>query len=256
MYFMRLTDLREGAILSGMFLSKFGKEGLLCLGLKTYKEAYTIFGLAFNVAPASIKNYRDEFDSVFPNERQGWHKREMRDYVARVYRMASDIDMTSAVFLLAEIAEFELPDDCFLSKNTKSVTSPDLALNQRGITGKAAENYFIANYREFSAFRECSICDVTSTGCGFDFKLEGKNRRSADYLAVEVKGLNSSKGQLSMTSREYITADKLASRYFLYVVRNFAETPSILVYNDPVGSGLPFVRRSATVTNTYFSLSV
>lgn len=253
---MTLAGMREGAILSGLFLSKFGKEGLLTLGLKTYKEAYTIFGLAFNVAPASIKNYRDEFDAVFPNRRRGWHKRQMREYVAKVYRTASDIDLPSAILLLAEIAEFELPDSYFTSKSAKSATSPNSVLNQRGITGKAAENFFITNYRKIAAFKEYSICDVTSTGCGFDFKLEGKDRRAAEYLAVEVKGLNSSKGQLSMTNREYITADRLAGRYFLYVVRNFAETPSILVYNDPVGSGLPFIQRSATVTNTYFSLSI
>jgi len=35
--------------------------------------------------PASLKNYRDEFDPLFPNRRKGWHKRPTRDYCRKVF---------------------------------------------------------------------------------------------------------------------------------------------------------------------------
>ena len=76
---------REKAIISGLYLSKFDKEGLHHLGFDSFTEAFNVIGLALNVKPASIKNYRDEFDPKFPNERRGWHKRAMRPYVKDVY---------------------------------------------------------------------------------------------------------------------------------------------------------------------------
>ena len=37
-------------------------------------------GYALGGKPTSIKNYMQEFDPHFPNNRKGWHKRPMRDH--------------------------------------------------------------------------------------------------------------------------------------------------------------------------------
>lgn len=68
---------REKGILSGLFLSKFDKEGLKNLGFSSFKEAFNIIGILLGISPNSIKNYRDEFAPKFSNSRQGWHMREM-----------------------------------------------------------------------------------------------------------------------------------------------------------------------------------
>ena len=76
---------REKSVLAGLFLSKFDFEGLKFLGFDNFTEAFNVIGLALGVQPASIKNYRDEFDPLFPNERRGWHKREIRKYCKDIY---------------------------------------------------------------------------------------------------------------------------------------------------------------------------
>lgn len=72
--------IREKLILTGIYLSKYGDLGLKKLGFRTYAEAYNVVGYALGSRPSSIKNYRDEFDPIFPNSRKGWHKRETRQY--------------------------------------------------------------------------------------------------------------------------------------------------------------------------------
>jgi hypothetical protein len=39
------------------------------LGFETYSEAYNAMGYALGGKPASIKNYMQEFDPLFPNGR-------------------------------------------------------------------------------------------------------------------------------------------------------------------------------------------
>lgn len=77
----KMSETNRKEMLAGLFLSKFNtkdsKAGLKRLGYATLKEAYK--GLAELVGgnPLSVRNYRDEFDPVFPNGRNGYNMREM-----------------------------------------------------------------------------------------------------------------------------------------------------------------------------------
>ena len=82
---MKTLSLREKPILAGLYLSKFNSDGLRALGFDSFVEAFNVIGSALGVRPASVKNYRDEFDPLFPNSRKGWHKRPTRDYCKAVY---------------------------------------------------------------------------------------------------------------------------------------------------------------------------
>jgi hypothetical protein len=76
---------REQLILAGLYLSKYDSLGLKKLGFDSFAEAFNAIGYAMGARPASIKNYRDEFDPLFPNRRKGWHKRPVRDYCQKVF---------------------------------------------------------------------------------------------------------------------------------------------------------------------------
>jgi hypothetical protein len=76
---------RDKSILIGLFLSKFDVEGLSQLGFEGFTEALNTLGLVIGAKPTSLKNYRDEFDPLFPNPRKGWHKRKLRDYCKVFY---------------------------------------------------------------------------------------------------------------------------------------------------------------------------
>jgi hypothetical protein len=81
---MNIFTDREKAILCGLYLSKFDKGRLVSLGFSTFAEAYDVLGFALNSKPASIKNYRDEMDPYFPNDRQGWGNRKMRTHCENI----------------------------------------------------------------------------------------------------------------------------------------------------------------------------
>ena len=86
---------REKVILVGLYLSKYDSLGLNKLGFETFLEAFNVFGYAMGSRPASIKNYRDEFDPMYPNRRKGWHKRPIRDYCLKVFEEYKDLDLES-----------------------------------------------------------------------------------------------------------------------------------------------------------------
>jgi hypothetical protein len=71
---------RQKLILAGLYLSKYDEIGLKRLGFDSFHEAFNVVGYSLGSRPASIKNYRDEFDPLFPNARKGWHKRPIRSY--------------------------------------------------------------------------------------------------------------------------------------------------------------------------------
>ncbi|MDD3323812.1 MAG: hypothetical protein PHN38_01635 [Sulfurospirillaceae bacterium] len=94
---------REKAILAGLYLSKFDVEGLKFLGFENFTEAFNIIGLALAIKPASIKNYRDEFDPFFPNLRKGRHKREIRQYCKNIYDVFHTLNLIDFSLLLKKI---------------------------------------------------------------------------------------------------------------------------------------------------------
>src|SRR5258706_16426971 len=84
---------REKLILTGLYLSKYDLLGLKKLGFESFVEAFNIIGYALGEKPASIKNYRDEFDPLFPNKRKGWRNRATRQYCLKVFEEYKNLDI-------------------------------------------------------------------------------------------------------------------------------------------------------------------
>jgi hypothetical protein len=234
---------RERQIVCGLFLSKFDQAGLKYLGFESFTEAFNALGYSLKAKPASIKNYRDELDPLFPNQRKGWHKRPLREHCRRVldrYSKASIAVLGALVqsFLLPETAAESLPEVTHILSAHIAETHKSFA--QRLITGKAAEQYFVSHYAGMKEFANLVLTDTTAWGCGFDFKLSPLSGDS--YVAVEVKGLRSKCGQVQMTELEHDVAGALGGRYFLVLVRNFAEQPFHTLFENPANSRLKFTR--------------
>ncbi len=249
---MKKLSLREKSILAGLFLSKFDERGLRYLGFDNFTEAFNVIGLALKVKPASVKNYRDEFDPVFPNKRQGWHKREMREYCRDIYLSFKDLDIKSFSKLLKEIV-YENHELDVLMEQVAKKEDKESSFAKRLITGQAAEYYFKENYKKINVFKNYQIEDTTSHGCGFDFKLYSNNK---DFLGVEVKGLNNSSGNIALTNKEYSVAQLLRERYFLFVVKNFKEVPFHDYFQNPLHSKLKFNRIETRITQISWNAPV
>ena len=72
---MRDVNIKE--MFAGLFLAKFDRQGLAKLGFESFNQAFRELALMIGGNTNSIKNYRDEFDPAFPNERRGWCNRKM-----------------------------------------------------------------------------------------------------------------------------------------------------------------------------------
>ena len=230
-------------MLAGLFLSKFNREGLEALGFSTLQEAYNSFAYLVGGKPSSVKLYMQEFDPFFPNSRQGWHKRAIRPTRKVFIDEFGQLDLPEFVELIR--AQFAETGDVDLAVGKATVAAgirkeENSSFAKRLLTGQAAENYFEANYQEVERFRGCSILRTTAYGCGFDFKLTPPQ---GEFYAIEVKGLRTSSGAIQLTEKEFKMANYLLSRYFLYVVTDFAHTPTPVIIENPLDSGIEFQKR-------------
>jgi Protein NO VEIN, C-terminal len=235
---------RQKLILSGLYLSKYDSAGLRCLGFESFAEAFNVIGYGLGSRPASIKNYRDEFDPLFPNKRKGWHKRPTRDYCRAIFEEYKGLDLESFTGLVKSFFGFDgnMESDIVPTEKEDEGAS---SFAQRLITGLAAEQYFESIHSELPEFKGYLVENTTRFGCGYDFRLRTEpNHR--DFLVVEVKGLKEQTGSLSMTPKEYGVASALRDRFFLFVVRNFRESPSHSIFRNPLSSDLHFRRTERT----------
>jgi len=243
-------SIRDKAILVGLYLSKFGEQALMSLGFKGFSEAFNVLGLALGCKPASIKNYRDEFDPFFPNLRQGWHKRQIREYCKKILDDFSNIDFETFTELIKSFVIKNYDVESIIEKFEDKDKSETVA--KRLITGIAAEEYFKMYYQQINYFTDFEIKDTTNLGCGFDFKLS----HNIEYYCVEVKGLNTNSGSILMTEKEFSVAQYLKEKYCLFIVTNFIEKPVHQYYFDPLNSRLNFKKTERQITQINYSTSI
>lgn len=232
---------REKLILVGLFLSKYDSVGLKRLGFESFTEAFNAIGYALGSRPASIKNYRDEFDPLFPNRRRGWHKRATRGYCLKVFEEYKGLDLDSFAGLIKAFGGYDENTWSQFQPKAQHRRPSESNFAQRLITGLAAERYFESIQPELPQFGEYVAQNTTQLGCGYDFRLENRPG-DRDFLAVEVKGLRQQTGTVALTPKEHEMASALRNRFFLFVVKNFRETPSHDVFQNPLSSQLQFKR--------------
>lgn len=227
---------RERLILVGLYLSKYDSVGLKSLGFDSFAEAFNVIGYALGSKPASIKNYRDEFDPFFPNRRKGWHKRQIRPYCLGVLEEHKNLDLESFTGLIKSFVGY---DENVWSEvqGKEGQADGESHFAKRLITGIAAEHYFESVHASVPQFKARVLENTTCLGCGYDFRL--RLDESEDFLAVEVKGMKGRTGGLSLTPKEYEVARTLKDRFFLFVVKNFQESPFHEVFQNPL-AGLRF----------------
>ena len=225
-------DNRDMAIVVGLYLSQFNEQALDAFEFSGYHQAYNVLGFSLGVKPKSINNYRDEFDSIFPNGRRGW-QRKLKPQSKAILDMAKDLTFDEFTFIIkahlahkdVDLEDIQIPITSYQNKHEFSAS--------RLITGKAAEEYFVQIYPTIDIFTDFDISDMTSHGCGYDFKLS----KGMSRYYVEVKGMNEKNGNILMTEKEHKVADELLNRYCLFVVRDFRSTPFHNYYLDPLHCG-------------------
>ena len=242
----------EKKMLCGLYLSRESQAGLNLKGFKTLAEAYNVLGLSLNFSPASVKNYRDEFDALFRREnpdhpRTGW-QRPARPSRQKLYEKFKDYDADELFSLISGFTGIKEEP----AEKTKQADSASFA--KRLLTGRAAENFFLRHYQEEREFSGATAEDMTHTGCGYDFSLRLPNLQKR--FAVEVKGLAAVSGGIVLTDKEYNVAQEWESNYFLYIVKNFGEKPFASTIRNPANAGLNFKRAERKIIQISWSATV
>jgi hypothetical protein len=237
-------DFRDKQILAGLFLSKFDLEGLNILGFSSFTEAFNCLGYALGGRPASIKNYRDEFDPLFPNPRQGWKNRHRRMHCMELEEKFRGLSISDFAQLISNFCGASWIQE--KEKADMDIAETDqTSFAKRLVTGVSAEKYFEAKWKEIPDFSDCTIENTTAHGCGFDFKVWPKS--GIEFQAVEVKGMAGSRGAISLTEKEHKTSVELQDRFFLFIVINFQESPFHEIYRNPLSCNLNFTRKERVV---------
>lgn len=242
---------RDKQVLAGLYLSKFDKNALSALGFTSFTEAFNTLGYGLGGKPLSIKNYRDEFDPIFPNPRTGWKNRGRRDYCMKLeeqYRELSFQDFTS---LIASFIGGSEPATDNMQPDQENLNPSSFA--KRLMTGKAAERYFQAKQPLIQEFKGFELEDTTEQGCGYDFRLWPKT--GSEFKAIEVKGMSEQNGRLTLTSKEYESAARLTDRFYLFIVKNFRDKPFHEIHANPVAGPLPFERKERLVVQVTWSVA-
>ncbi len=247
---MNNFSLRDKAILIGLYLSKFDDKALVELGFEGFSQAFNTLGYSIGVKPASIKNYRDEFDPYFPNHRKGWHKRPLREYCKKFFDEFLDWSLKNFTELINSFVIEDYALEKFVAEIEKKDYAPQIA--KRLITGEAAEEYFKMHYQMVGKFLDFNISDTRKNACGFDFKLS----LDSSYYCVEVKGLNAATGNISLTEREFLVAQNLKEKFCLFIVSNFIEKPAHQYYFNPLESRLTFKKNDKQVIQTTYNTSI
>jgi hypothetical protein len=92
------------------------------------------------------------------------------------------------------------------------------------------EEFFIQYFKDNSMPCPGELVDRREDGCGYDFEVVTKERR----IKVEVKGMDRESGGITLTSKEWSVASANPDTYFLAIIRNVFDEPTIQFIRDPV----------------------
>jgi hypothetical protein len=222
--------LETEALVLGYAMSRLDGAYLAGRGLKTWRAAFAEAARSLKVPAASMKNLRDEFDPLHENSRKGWHRRALRPNRHRVVEELREVDPDALIELanriLARDAEAVAPAINALA----DVERVAEAVAARLLTGRMAEDFFLANCEQIVGVPVTELDDHRLRACGYDFGVRRETER-----VIEVKGIREARGDILFTDREWTEARARRANYWLVVVGSVRETPRARVIRDPRG---------------------
>lgn len=226
------------ALVVAYFLSKYDEFAYESLGFRHKGETHDDIGSRLGVKGTSVKNMRDEFDPVHDTPRVGWHQRAMTPTRLKVIELFQHLPKEDLLYVVQcilhdneglEASGFEQLLN-ISEKREASKGSTSRVFTSRGKTGRRAEEFFIQYFKDNNMPCPGELVDRRDDGCGYDFEVINEGAR----VQVEVKGLDSESGGITLTSKEWRVAEANPDTYFLAIIRNVSDVPTIQIIRDPV----------------------
>jgi len=217
-------------------LMKFDYDFITEYGYESYREFYAhIVSIGIAKTIDTVKGWRDTFDGINrhfnyqlnpQNTRRGY---DFRDYYINYYNQINNLyaDFNASDFVLAVKSVINI------DKQEYKISVPPVFISrykQLQQTGLQAEVYFINNYLNVEPFYNSKLVDARIFGDGYDFQITTETN---NFYLVEVKGIRKQNGKFRFTSNEYNKACEYANNYFLSIVSNLDDIPTISVIKDP-----------------------
>jgi hypothetical protein len=225
---LRKPLLETSAIIVGYAMSRLDTAYLEAQRLKSWKEAFSRAGEALHVAPASIKNLRDEFDPVHGNARRGWKGRPMRPNRQRVMGELCEV---SDAALLEMVRRILAHDSEAVQEVVTPLSKPAERIHnvaERLRTGRLAEEFFLTNVQAIVNIAPPLLLDHRALARGYDFTIRGR-----EDVAIEVKGMKKKRGGIVFTDREWSEAKTRRADFWLVLVGDIEANPIARVIPDP-----------------------
>lgn len=236
----------KGMIVS-YFLSREGQFAYDYLGYGTQKATHIAIGEILGLKDTTVKNTRDQFDSVTGSHRVGWYQRPLPPSRARVAEQYASVSRDALAALAGRFLNRELPTlSVSVPAGFAAVLDDDgdgeeegaPTASSRAVTGRLAEEAFEAFYKATRRPVPGNLIDCRHEGVGYDYRIETGGLPHF----VEVKGLAGGDGGISMTAKEWLTARQYKENYHLALVLNTYETPEIRLCSDPGRKIVPTLR--------------
>lgn len=224
----RAIRLQTEALIIGYAMSRLDTGYFRYRNVRSWREAYDEAAQALTVRASSMRNLRDEFDPFHENKRSGWHGRPIQPSRQRVLEDLKDISDDA---LMALVDRILLRDEEATTEAVDSLAAvPRTAQNvaERLLTGRRAEDYFLANSDTLVGIKKNELVDCRQSACGFDFGVKRRPR-----LGIEIKGLKMAMGEILFTDREWKEAKTRCENYWLVVIGNLGSAPQGKLVHDP-----------------------
>lgn len=235
---------RKKALIVAYYLSKYDKCALQVLNYETFRAAFRDIGERLGIKPNTIKNRRDDFDSIHDNGRSGWYQKELSKSSLEVVGKFEGVSEDALIEIVKEILCNSADGVMFDVLDDENAPSKNQVFNNRGVTGRKAEELFFKYFnRGYFVDFIGELIDTRDEGCGYDFKIAGELP-----TVFEVKGLSSQDGGISFTDKEWTVAKQLRERYVLVIIRNVFVEPELKIVKDPYGKITPIKRVNKVIS--------
>ena len=223
------------------YLAKFNEEAYLNLGFGNQGETHRRIGSVLDIKPATVKNWRDEFDPLF-GHRAGWYQRDLSISRIRVIEAIGDLNEPTLRGIVKDILNenniIELDENLeqlisiIPEEKKKKQSKQDKQYVSRAVTGKKAEEIFVSWFNSGQGVIPTGkdFVDMRDYGCGYDFQVVMSDKQ---IYAIEVKGMSEKEGGILITQKEWETAGLMKADYYLVLISNINDEPSVTVINNP-----------------------
>lgn len=219
------------AIIVAYAMSRLDVGFLKRFGYKSWRDAFKDTGAALGVRSASMKNLRDEFDPVHPNARMGWNKRPLRPNRQRVLGEFCDASDEALSELVTRLLRGDREVEELVTRPMATTRARVENVAERLRTGRLAEEYFLANSMTICGFPPSNLVDYRAEARGYDFGVTHESK-----LAIEVKGLKLTRGEVLFTDHEWQQAIRRQADYWLVVVGSIEREPRGMLIRHPSSS--------------------